>query len=95
MKKDKKDIAFTNRVKLILAGIGVVFFMLIVFIALYEQAPITQNNATEQNRELHESTTVIVSSNHPTNEQEFEAMKQNPPEGTNFAIIEDLPGGNN
>jgi type II secretory pathway component PulM len=46
MKKDKKDIAFTNRVKLILAGIGVVFFALIVFLALYHPAPIVQNNTT-------------------------------------------------
>jgi hypothetical protein len=50
-----------------------------------EDQPVT-NTEPEPRHELHESTTVIVSPNHPTNEQEFEAMKQNPPEGTNFAI---------
>lgn len=49
--KDKKDRAYTNRIKLMLASIGIAFFALILFIALYEQAPIMQNNTSESNHD--------------------------------------------
>jgi hypothetical protein len=89
--KTKKTGNPANTIKYVLAGIGVIFLAVVISVLTFHEPTQLADNTTETDHELHESTTVIVSPGHPTNEQEFEAMKENPPEGTNFAIIEDLP----